>query len=405
MGLPDLPRRRERRWVTSGSRRLIVTAWMALLATLACDSAVGPANDYERPVRTGDGWDTATLEQVGMDAEPLLDLLRLIESTDDHLIHSLLVVREGKLVFEEYWPGTDLEPETLDPVPKAFDRETVHYVASVSKSLTSALAGIAWDRGLIGGVADSLFAHFPEYGHLRTDDNGPIAVEHLLSFTSGYAWNEFVYGFDDPRDSHNQMFRAGDPIGFLLARPVTTEPGSVFHYNSGDTNLLGEIVRRSAAASTLADFAERHLFQPLDIATYAWIRFSLAPAVTFASGGASLRPRDMAKLGALYLSGGTWNGTRVISEAWVTASTTEAIPLAGSYRTLYGYGYNWWLGRFPYLNGTVEYFRAAGWGGQDVIVVPELELVVVFTAGGYYEPRPLDVEDLIVDYILHAIAE
>jgi len=403
MGRPGVARRLGRCRGVVGVRGLPVVA-LALLTTLACDSAVGPANGIEPPARTGDGWETATLEQVGMDARPLLDLLGVIAGTDDHLIHGLVIARHGKLVLERYWPGVDLEPATLEPVPTAFDRETLHYVASVSKSLTSALAGIAWDRGLISDVADSLFAYFPEYGHLRTDDNGPIAVEHLLSFTSGYEWNEFVYGFDDPRDSHNQMFRTGDPIGFLLARPVTTEPGSVFHYNSGDTNLLGEIVRR-AAASTLVDFAEQHLFQPLGIATYTWIRFSLAPAVTFASGGASLRPRDMAKLGALYLNGGTWNGTRVVSEAWITASTTEAIPLAGSYRTLYGYGYNWWLGRFPYLNGTVEYFRAAGWGGQDVFVVPELELVVVFTAGGYYEPRPLDVEALIVDYVLAAIVE
>jgi CubicO group peptidase (beta-lactamase class C family) len=316
-----------------------------------------------------------------------------------------VIARNGKLVFERYWPGTDLEPATLDPVARSFDRETLHYVASVSKSLTSALAGIAVDRGLIAGVADSLFSYFPEYAHLRTDENGPIVVEHLLSFTSGYEWNEFVYGFDDPRDSHNQMFRTADPVGHLLARPVTTEPGAVFHYNSGDTNLLGEIVRRAAAASTLTAFAESHLFQPLGITTYAWIRFPLAPAVTFASGGASLRPRDMAKLGQLYLNGGVWHGTRVVSEAWVAASTAQAIPLAGSYRTLYGYGYNWWLGRFPYLDGTVEYFRAAGWGGQDVFLVPALELVVVFTAGGYYAPRPLDVEDLIVDYVFPAIVE
>jgi CubicO group peptidase (beta-lactamase class C family) len=386
-------------------RRLSVVASALLLATLACDSSVGPASGYERPVRTGDGWDTASLEQVGMAARPLLDLLGLIASTDDHLIHGLVIAKNGKLVFEEYWPGVDLEPGTLEPVPKGFDRETLHYVASVSKSLTSALAGIAIDRGLIGGVTDALFAHYPEYVHLRTDDNAPIVVEHLLSFTSGYEWNEFVYGFDDPRDSHNQMFRVGDPIGFLLARQVTTEPGSVFHYNSGDTNLLGEIVRRAAAASTLTAFAESYLFQPLGISTYAWVRFPLAATMTFASGGASLRPRDMAKLGQLYLSGGVWHGTRVVSEAWVAASTSEAIPLTGNYRTLYGYGYNWWLGRFPYLDGAVEYFRAAGWGGQDVFVVPALELVVVFTAGGYYEPRPLDVEALIVDYVFPAIVE
>ena len=258
---------------------------------------------------------------------------------------------------------------------------------------------------MIGGVDDLLFAYFPEYTHLRREDNGQIALGHLLSFSSGYDWNEFVYGFDDPRDSHYQMFNTGDPLGYLLARPMTSDPGTEFHYNSGDTNLLGEIVRRSSASGTLVDFADLYLFDPLSIDTYDWTSFPRATEVTFASGGASLRPRDMAKLGVLYLQGGVWNGNRILSEEWTTTSTEQAIPLVGSYRTLYGYGYNWWLGRSPYRDGTVEYFRAAGWGGQDVYVFPDLELIVVFTAGGYYDPRPLDVNDIIEDYIFRAIVD
>ena len=129
----------------------------------------------------------------------------------------------------------------------------------------------------------------------------------------------------------------------------------------------------------------------------------MADEVTFASGGASLRPRDMAKLGALYLNGGVWNGERIVSAQWVEASTRQSIPLVGQYRSLYGYGYNWWLGRSEYVDREVEYFRAAGWGGQYVYVFPELELVIVFTAGGFYETRPLNVNDIIEDYIFLAI--
>ncbi len=404
-GLPAPPRRGSRRRTVIGPRRFSVLGAAVALLALACDSASGPQNGYERPVRTDDGWETASLEQVGMEPGPLLDLLALIADTEDHMIHSLVIVRDQKLVFEEYWPGVDLEPGTLDPVAREFDRETLHYVASVSKSITSALVGIAIDRGLVGGVEDTLFAHFPEYAHLRREDNRQIVLEHLLSFSSGYDWNEFVFGFNDPRDSHYQMFNTRDPVGYLLARPVTSNPGAVFHYNSGDTNLLGEIVRRSSSSETLVAFADQYLFRPLDIETYDWVRFPLAPRVTFASGGVSLRPRDMAKLGALYLEGGVWNGNRVISEQWTRASTEQAIPLVGSYRTLYGYGYNWWLGRSPYRGTTVEYFRAAGWGGQYVYVFPELELIVVFTAGGYYDTRPLDANDIIEDYIFRAIVE
>jgi CubicO group peptidase (beta-lactamase class C family) len=143
----------------------------------------------------------------------------------------------------------------------------------------------------------------------------------------------------------------------------------------------------------------------LGIIDYEWLRFGPSSTLTFASGGASLRPRDMAKLGALYLGGGVWKGSRILSQEWVDESVSMAIPLVGNYRTLYGYGYNWWLGRSPFRGGEVEYYRAAGWGGQFAYVYPELDMVIVFTAGGYYEASPLDINDLIEDYIFESIID
>jgi CubicO group peptidase (beta-lactamase class C family) len=340
-----------------------------------------------------------------MDRGPLQDLLSLIADTEDHMIHSILIVKDQRLVFEEYWTGTDRLPGSLAPVERESNRETLHYVASVSKSLTSALLGIALDQGLVGSVDEPLFSYFPEYDDLRNDGNAQLALEPLLSFSSGYDWNEFVYGFDDPRDSHYQMFNSQDPVRYLLARPMVTAPGAEFHYNSGDTNLLGEVVRKSSGSRDLVEFAERHLFQPLGIESFSWITFPLAEQVTFASGGASLRPRDMAKFGALYLNGGRWGGEQIISPSWIEASTRMSVPLLGNYRTLYGYGYNWWLGRSQFRERRVDYFRASGWGGQNVYVIPELEMILVFTAGGYYETRPLNVNDIIEDYILEAVVE
>jgi CubicO group peptidase (beta-lactamase class C family) len=386
-------------------RILGLTLTATLFLANACDSPTGPSEDLGKPRQTGDGWETASLQSVGMERGRLRDLLELIDGTEDHLIHSLLIARSQKLVFEKYWPGTDLNAANLDPVPRFFDGETLHYVASVSKSISSALAGIALDRGLIDSVDELVFDFFPEHQDLRIGPASEVTLRHLLSFTSGFHWNEFVYGFDDPRDSHNMMFSSDNPIRHLLERPMDTPPGAEFHYNSGDTNLLGEVVRRESSSATLIDFAVEHLFGPLGIEEFGWVRFGYAPEVTFASGGASLRPRDMAKLGALYLGGGVWNGIRVISEEWVTESTTMAIPLVGNYMTLHGYGYNWWLGRFQFRGTPVEYFRAAGWGGQDVFVIPDLEIVIVFTAGGYYDPRPLSVNTLIQDYILRAVVD
>ncbi|MGD8362920.1 MAG: serine hydrolase [Gemmatimonadota bacterium] len=385
------------------ARNLAAALFCCLL--LSCDFLTGPDDGLPVPQQTNDGWRTASPARVGMDPGPLEDLLDRISGTPDHRLHSLLIVRNGKLVFEEYWPGTDLLPGSLEPVGRYFDRETLHYVASVSKSITSALVGIAQDRGLLDSVDVPVFEFFPEHAALENDANENITLRHLLSFTSGYDWNEFVYGFGDPRDSHYQMFNTADPLGYLLGRAVTTEPGAVFHYNSGDTNLMGEVVRRVTSSSTLVDFADANLFQPLGIEDYDWIRLPLDNVVTFASGGASLRPRDMAKLGALYLNGGTWNGTGIVSSAWVDTSTQMSIPLAGSYRSLYGYGFNWWLGRSTYRDRKVDYFRASGWGGQNICVFPELEMVVVFTAGAYYEALGLSLDDLLEDYILQAVRE
>ncbi|HSW31368.1 MAG TPA: serine hydrolase [Longimicrobiales bacterium] len=369
----------------------------------ACGSPTDPNLRYRVPVQTSDGWQTASVASVGMDARPLEDLLDLVDGTPGHLLHGLLIVKDGKLVFEEYWPGVDLTPESLELVERDFDRETLHYVASVSKSITSALAGIALDQGLTRSVQDPVFSYFPEHEDLRSDTSAQVTLEHLLSFSSGWDWNEHVYGFDDPRDSHYQMFNAADPVRQLLGRPFVSAPGSTFFYNSGDANLLGEIARRASGSATLVDFARARLFGPLGIERFEWVRFGPGSTLTFASGGASLRPRDMAKLGLLYLRSGTWEGRQIVSRAWVDASTRMSVPLVGDHRTLYGYGYNWWLGRSPFRGGRAEYFRAAGWGGQYIYVYPGLNLVLVFTAGAYYDDLGLSINDIIEEYVFAAI--
>lgn len=382
-------------------RRALAVA--VLLALAACEHGTGP-DESPIPPETGDGWATGAPKSVGMASGPLLAMAQTIDDTPGHEIHGFLVVRHNTLVFERYWRGTDLEPVTLAPVEKEFDRNTLHYVASVSKSLTSALMGIAMDRTGIGAVSDSIFRFFQEHADLTDSAHAGITLEHLLTFTSGLEWNEFVYGFDDPRDSHNRMFAAADPVRYLLGRPVTFTSGSRFHYNSGDTNLLGEIVRRMTSAATLVDYADARLFGPLGIEAYAWIRFGRAPEVTFASGGASLRPRDMAKVGQTYLDGGVWHGVEVVPAAWVDASLRQSIPVDDG-GAIHGYGYNWWLGRSRFRDGYADFAAAMGWGGQYIFIYPELDLVIVHTGGGYYYDRPLGVHGLIQDYILEAIED
>jgi len=139
-------------------RAVFLVIVTAVTFPVSCHSPTGPSDALQKPRQTNDGWETASLDRVGMDPGPLQSLLQLIDGTDDHMIHSILIVKDQKLVFEEYWPGADLVPESLGPVEKDFDRETLHYVASVSKSLTSARVGIALERGLSASVDDNLFS-------------------------------------------------------------------------------------------------------------------------------------------------------------------------------------------------------------------------------------------------------
>jgi CubicO group peptidase (beta-lactamase class C family) len=200
------------------------------------------------------------------------------------------------------------------------------------------------------------------------------------------------------------MVFSEDPIEYVLSKSTVAAPGAQFIYSSGTTNLLGEVVRRGSGM-TLWAFAEQHLFLPLGIDSYQWYGFPNATEMAVASSTLYLRPRAMAKIGQLYLDGGVWKGTRVVSEDWVTASTTKVISVPASENPvpdyLHGYGLQWWLGTFS--TGNTDFYTAAGWGGQFIIVIPNRDLVVVITAGDFDHPTYDALLGMVDDYILPAV--
>lgn len=363
---------------------------------------------YQVPLLVGDGWETASLQNVGMDPEPIIDLMEELLNTDDHLYHGLLIVKDGKLVLEEYFDGYDMDifGEGLNLEYKEFNHETLHYLASVSKSVTSILFGIAMDEGFLPGVDTSVLSLYPEYADLIDGQKELITIHHMLAMCSGLDWDESTYSHDDPRSHTYQLLFSDDPVRFVLSLPMIAEPGASFHYNSGTTNVLGELVRKTSGL-VLTEFAEQYLFEPLGIEEYEWLRCVTVTDATFASGGLYLRPRDMAKLGQLYLQEGLWEGAQVVSIQWVQDSTTESISLPSSWVEpyhSYGYGYQWWLER--YNSGALDAYSGRGWGSQYIVVLPAVDLVVVFTAGGYYVSvldMPMMYYDIIQDYILQAL--
>jgi len=380
------------------------------VATLcACRETAAPQPyTYAVPPQDGDGWVTAAPGDVGMDQAPLVALMNELRSRD-HGLNGILVARHGRLVFEEYFPGQQVDLEAEDPRPRvdvAFDRSTPHYMASASKSVTSALVGIAIDRGLITGVGAKLFSFFPDYADLNDTQKSGITLAHLLTMRSGWSWSDD--DIDADQSDEVQMFFSQDPLRFLLERPLARPPDTHMDYNSGNTVLLGEIVRRTSGMDLHA-FARQYLFGPLGIDTSRWAHCRNAAAVAFAGGGLYMRPRDMAKIGQLYLHDGVWNGNVVISQQWVRQSVQNAFVSWDQFSDHYmhtGYGYQWWPGRWD--SGATT-FLAAGWGGQFIMVVPSLDLVIVIT-GDYYDVNSMEgpvgagiFDDILHDHILAAV--
>lgn len=371
---------------------------------LACSCS--RSTQYQVPMQTNDGWQTASLSEVGMEPARMEALMAALEEHPDHWIHSMLVVKDGKLVFETYFPGEDLDLSDmgngLASKYQKFDRDSLHCMASVSKSITSILMGIAIDRGLVESVQDPMLGYFPEYSHLSDVVKDEITIEDMLTMSSGLPWSEAA-PYDDPRNDLAAMLMADDPIAFVLSKETVANPGTVFIYNSGTTNLLGEIIHR-ASGKTLLDYAAQNLFDPLGIESYAWYPFPNATDMMVASSTLYLRPRDMAKIGQLYLDGGVWNGKQVVSEDWVSRSIQESIGMVASESSMPdlnpAYGYQWWLGTFSTGN-TATYF-AAGYGGQFIFVLPEPRMVIVFTAGGFDADNYDAVVQIVNQFLLPA---
>ena len=365
----------------------------AVLLVACIDSPTSPPTEYRytAPPVTGDGWETAQLSDVGIVLEPLAAMVDRIRDGSYTNIHSVLLIRGGRLVFEEYFPGRT----TAEGIHVEWDRDHIHDLHSVTKSVNSALVGIAIDRGLIQSVDAKISPFFPEHAGFFTDGGkAELTVRDFLTMTAGLEWDEHSYPYTDGRNSHVQMNRSGDPVGFTLGLPLVDEPGRTFRYNSGLSIVLGEIIRRASGLAADA-FAEQFLFAPLGVTEYTWWTYPDGTVQT--GGGLALRPRDIARVGQLFLDEGTWGETRVVSRNWVQQSTAWQTADTQSRER---YGYQWWIIRLPRHDNVfdvsdqvVEAVAASGRGGQWVFVYPDLDLVVVFTGGNdnRLANQPLDI--------------
>jgi CubicO group peptidase (beta-lactamase class C family) len=352
---------------------------------------------YQPPPALDDGWATASLDSVGMDRNRLEQMTDAIQRSDWN-IHAVLIEREGRLVYEEYFPGEDQRwGRSLGRVN--FDRQTRHDLRSVSKSVISALVGIAVGSGAIRSVDEPLVGFFPDYPDLATPERRALSLRHALTMSAGLQWNEEL-PYTDPRNDEIGMTMSADPIRYVLSRPIVAAPGSTWNYNGGLTQLLAAIVQRSTGRP-LREYARTVLFEPLGIRDVEWIGdLNGLPA---AASGLRLRPRDLAKFGSLYLHEGRWVGRQIVPADWVSDSTRRHLPLAslGTSVAPRGYGYQWWHNCYRTGHGTFESRTAVGNGQQRIYVLPGLRLAVTVLAGRYNDRTAAQLATtLLVDHII-----
>lgn len=360
---------------------------------------------YQEPEDLGDGLMIGTLPDVQMDTQLILNASGNILEGKFGEIHSMLIFRNDRLVYEAYFPGHLYQwngPNYYGDLVQ-YDESTLHGIMSCTKSFTSACIDIAIQQGYIENVHQSIFNYLPDHKEFNTGSKTGITIEHLLTMTSGLEWNEWNAPHGTSANDIDRLYFecADDPLRCVLERKMVAEPGESFTYNGGGILALGEILK-NATGKNILEFARENLFDPLGIDTVYWSTF---PEGEFDTGsGMLLRPRDMLKFGVTYLNDGIWNGQRIITEDWVKKSSEIYrnnkrinIPIEDSGRN--GYGYTWWISKVGKDHDLM--YRANGWGGQVIMVIPEKEMVVVFTSGNWAGKSSLF--EILEKYILPSV--
>ena len=302
---------------------------------------------YRQPGQIGDGWHTARAKDAGFDEAALARLVQQIADTDPlnpraPLMHSLLMARHGRLVLEEYFAG--------------YDRRSVHDTRSAAKTFASVMAGaIGLDPG--------------------TRVKGDVTVGHLLTHTSGLACDD--YDPQSPGEEVRMRTQTAQPDWwqYILDQPQVYPPGTHYAYCSGGMNLAGYALH-GASGTWIPALFDRTVARPLGFGRYYW---DLMPTLEgYLGGGVQMLPRDLLKLGVTYLNGGVWDGRRIVPAEWVARSTVNQVAEGVGTD-----GYAWHLGTLKVGDREYREYEANGNGGQFLIVVPELDLAVVFTGGNY----------------------
>ena len=351
---------------------------------------------YRVPPSQDDGWDCAEPEDVGLDGERLSQFLEQIAQGEFGDIHSVLLVRHDTLVVEEYFAERG---RVHGPFIASVFRNRVHHLASTTKTVTSALIGIAIAQGSIASAQDPIIRYLPDHHSLLSGEKEAITIEHLLTMSSGLQWSQSGQWSSSQNDAA-AIWRTPDLVEYVLAKPLLAPPGQRFVYSNGSAAVVGAILE-NATGMELARFAEQHLFRQLGITDYLWTSYPDETVET--DGGLALRPRDLAKIGQAFLDHGRWHDVQVIPEVWVAQSTQQRLSFGSVGAASLGYGYFWMQTDLPTSGGEVRSFFHPGDGEQLLMVIPELDMVVVFTGGTYGTDVKRKYHAIISEHVLPAV--
>jgi len=345
-------------------------------------------------------WTVSTPEKQNMNSSCIEEMYDFIQDNESDF-QSILIIRNGYIVEEAYLfqfiryssAGyvAPFDDYILDQI-----HDGKHAIWSCTKSVTSLLIGIAIDKGFIESVDQTLFEIFPDkwkpsYGN---ETKKTISIEHLLTMTSGLEWDELTDGFELwPNDSYT--------LDYVLNKPLVHKPGTNFTYSTGAIQLLSSIIQNRTGMKT-SEFARQYLFEPIGIqgsdwewaeATWQWGSGALAN-ISHGGFGIYMTPRAMGRIGLLALNNGTWEDTQVIPKEWIEISTLSHVT-EGLFAPGTEYGYLWWL--------SPEYYSASGLFGQRIHIIPEHDIIVVFTHEATSDVLMPEIDYIVTNYIIGAV--
>ncbi len=384
----------------------IVISFLLSLFLFGCNDNCHSYYSYSKPKYYSDKLLTASLSEVRMDSMQLKKLVNGIYANKFDQVHSILIFKDDRLVFEEYFEGNKYKWDGKFYYGNRikWHRDSLHMIMSCTKSITSAIIGIAVDKGYFK-VEESIFKYLPDHQQYKTGGKENITIEHLLTMTPGLEWDEWSGAHGTTANDIDRIYFEcqDDPLACILGRNLTDMPGEKFTYSGGNMIVLGEVLK-NAVGTNILDFGNQHLFTPLGIDSVYWYHFD--NGVYACDGSIMLTPRDMLKIGITFLNEGEWNGQRIISKEWVEKSKTTYrnntginIPLDDTGKN--GYGYTWWINDVSAAGKNAKIFQASGWGGQEIIIIPKLNMVVVFTGGNYTEKK--HIHKMVERYILPSL--